>query len=224
VQLKLEEVATLFSVEERVVYRWVREENLPTHVVNQQYRFSRAELIEWATLHRMAIPPALLRLEDREFPESALAQALERGGVHAPIFGADKFALLKTIVQKIPHVRESEREQLFALLQARESRGSTAIGDGIAIPHPAHPIALASGAAVISLFYLAPPVDLGAEDGKPVHALFVLVTPNVRYHTILLAQLSSALRDTKFRDAVQGRAPAARILELARRSCGKTQT
>ena len=99
---------------------------------------------------------------------------------------------------------------------SREKLGTTAIGDGIAIPHPRAPIALAAERPLVALCFLEQPQEFGAADKKPVHALFVMVTPNVRSHTILLAQLGSVLRTPAFRDAVRRSAAADEILQAAR--------
>ena len=51
-QLGVRDVAGLFNVSEKTVYRWVKQRKLPVYRVNEQYRFSRAELLEWATRPR----------------------------------------------------------------------------------------------------------------------------------------------------------------------------
>src|SRR5262249_15066088 len=110
-----------------------------------------------------------------------------------------------------------DRELLLELLQARESHGSTAIGDGIAIPHPRSPIVAPIAAASIMLCYLKQPVSFGAADGKPVQVVFTLLAPNVRMHLQLLARLACTLRDEQFRSVVLGRGTAESILAAAAR-------
>ena len=56
-----------------------------------------------------------------------------------------------------------------------------------------------------------------ARDGKPVHTLFLLVTPTVSVHLQMLARLAAALHDAEFKSAVLRRAPAKEILAHARR-------
>jgi len=48
-QLTVRDVAKLLAVNEKTVYRWVQQSSLPGYRVNNQYRFNRAELLEWAT-------------------------------------------------------------------------------------------------------------------------------------------------------------------------------
>ncbi len=100
---------------------------------------------------------------------------------------------------------------------AREAAGSTAVGDGIAIPHVRAPIVQNGVQPVIALCTLSQPIDFGARDGKPVHVVFLLATPTVNAHLQLLARLAAALHDRDFKSAVLRRAPADEILAHARR-------
>jgi PTS system nitrogen regulatory IIA component len=54
-------------------------------------------------------------------------------------------------------------------------------------------------------------------DGKPVHALFSLISPTVRTHLHLLSRLAFALHDTGFKKIVAHRGTPEAILREARR-------
>jgi PTS system nitrogen regulatory IIA component len=59
-------------------------------------------------------------------------------------------------------------------------------------------------------------VEFGAIDGRPVHALFSVVSPNVPTHLRILAQIAFILRDTELRRLLRERANAAAIMERVR--------
>jgi PTS system nitrogen regulatory IIA component len=101
------------------------------------------------------------------------------------------------------------------VLLARETLGSTALGDGIAIPHLRNPIVLPVPRATVCLCFLENPIEFGATDGKPVHTLFILVSPTVRDHAHQLSRLASFLREPGFRGAIERRAPGDEILRQA---------
>jgi PTS system nitrogen regulatory IIA component len=103
------------------------------------------------------------------------------------------------------------------VLRARENLGSTAVGDGVAIPHPRHPLVLHVSRPSITLGFLETPVDFGALDGKPVDTLFVILSPTVRAHLHLLAVLAFGLHQPDFARAVRARAGRAEILREAAR-------
>ena len=91
------------------------------------------------------------------------------------------------------------------LFLAREASASTAIGDGIALPHVRNPIVLHVEQPMVTLCFLDHPVDFGALDGKPVHVLFSLICPTMRSHLQMLSRLSYALHDAKFKEVVCAR-------------------
>ena len=71
--------------------------------------------------------------------------------------------------------------------------------------------------ALVTLCFLEKPIDFGALDGKPVHALFSMISPTARTHLHLLSLLAFALRDPAFRDCIARRASADEILAAVRR-------
>lgn len=212
-QVRLHEVAHLFDVPESVVHTWIRDEGLPARVNNSQYRINCAELIEWATLARITIPEPLLEKVGSPAP---LGEALELGGVHYGISGGDRETVFSQVVSRLPLLEQVEREEIRALMLARECGQSTAIGDGIAIPHPSRPIVLSVRQPMVALCLFEKGLDWATPDKKPLRAMFLVVAPNSRTHLYLLGQLSTALRDSQFRSAIHSQVPAPDILELAR--------
>jgi len=215
-QLTVKDVARLLRISEKSVYRWMRERGLPAHRVGGQFRFNRAELIEWATAQRINVSPRILEEPEASGPLPTLADALEAGGVFYRITGSDKETVLARLVEYLRLPEGTDRQLLFHMLLAREKLASTAIGDGIAIPHPRHPIVLHVDRPLVTLCFLERPVDFGALDGKPVHALFTLVSPTVRGHLHLLSRLAFALKDESFKQLIQEQAGREQILAAAR--------
>ena len=70
---------------------------------------------------------------------------------------------------------------------------------------------------MITLCFLERSVDFGALDGKPVYVLFSLVCPTMRSHLQMLARLSYALHDAKFKEVVMARGSREEIVHEARR-------
>ena len=216
-QLTVREVANAFNVPERTVYRWIKDRGLPAYRIHEQYRFNRAELLEWSTSHNLHLPAQLFRSGDDDVPQFGLATALEEGGVFYGVGGADKESVLRAVVETMPLPTGMDKQFLFRVLLAREALGSTGLGDGIAIPHARNPIVLHVSRPEIALCFLAKPVDFAAIDGKPVHTLFSMISPTVRDHLHLLSQLAFALRDPAFQSALARRAPRDEILKRARK-------
>lgn len=208
----------MMKVPEKTVYRWIKEDNMPATLVGEQYRFGRTELMEWAMAHQINIPVGLLGADDSATAAlPGFSAALENGGIHVGIVAADRDSALRAVVNHMPLPEDVDRDFLFDVLLAREALGSTGMGNGIAIPHVRNPMVLQVSRAMISLCLLAEPIEFGAVDGKPVYALFSLISPTVRAHLHLLSRLAFTLQDPGFKAALEGRASADEILAAARR-------
>lgn len=93
---------------------------------------------------------------------------------------------------------------IFDLFIARERLGSTAIGEGIAVPH----IRFADiEQPSMMLLQLANPIDYDARDGKPVDLFFPLLVPDTDAaqdaHIHILKSLTTLLQDETVRTALR---------------------
>jgi len=94
--------------------------------------------------------------------------------------------------------KEVTPTQVAAVLSERENLGSTAIGDGIAIPHGK----LKGLTQILGVFGRSRQgVDFNSLDGQPSHLFFLLVAPedSASLHLKALARVSRLLRDPNFR-------------------------
>jgi PTS system nitrogen regulatory IIA component len=216
VKLLVKDAARLLNVSEKTIYRWIKQGSIPAYRLSEQYRFNRAELLEWATARRIPVSPDIFRETESEAASLPhLTEALQAGGIHYRIGGESKAAVLRQVVETLRIPPEVDRDFLFEVLLARETLGSTAIGDGIAIPHVRNPVILHLERPMITVCFLERPVDFGALDGRPVNVLFTLISPTVRAHLHLLSRLSFALRDPAFKDAVLRQASREELMAAA---------
>lgn len=212
-QLTIREAASYLRVDEATVRRWIQRRGLPVHRVNERLHLNAIELWEWATEQGIPVSRTLLEQAQRR-PEQVppLSRLLTAGGIHHDVGGRDRAGVLREIVQRLPLPAEVDREFLATTLEAREAMGSTGIGDGIAIPHVRNPILLHVPAPFVTLCLLRDAVEFGAMDGRPVHALFTVVSTNVPGHLRILGQLGFALHNEELRRLLVQRSPAPEIL------------
>jgi PTS system nitrogen regulatory IIA component len=219
VQLTVRDVCRFLQVSEAAVSRWIKQRGLPAQYVNGQYRFHRAELLEWATANRIKVAPDLFDpLDADDEPIPSLAEALTAGGIFYDLQDTNKDKALRALVGVLPLPDGVDRELLLHLLLAREASASTAIGGGIALPHVRNPIVLQVDRPMVTLGFLQQPVDFGALDGQPVRVLFSLVCPTTRSHLQMLARLSYALHEGPFREVVLRTGSRAEILAEAQQA------
>ena len=215
-QLGVRDAASLMNVPEETIYRWIKQDKLPAFRINEQYRINRAELLEWATAQRINIPTDIVGEPDKSKPPApGLAEALKAGGIHYRVAGADKEAVLKSAIGVMPLPEEVDKSFLLRVMVARESLGSTGIGDGIAIPHVRNPIVMHIPRPMVTLCFLEHAVEFGALDGKPVHTMFSMVSPTIPTHLSLLSKLAFALRHPDFAAVIARRGTREEIFKSA---------
>jgi len=198
--LKITDVVSALGYDEKTVLKWIKKQGLPAHLVNGRYQINQVDLLEWATNNGIKVPPDMFAVPLSEDKLPSLAGALSRGGIHFDVPGDDLASALRSVVDRLPPAPNMDPDFLFQTLLAREALGSTAIGNGIAIPHVRNPILSQSQDPAVSLCFLKKPIDFNALDNKPVHILFTLITPNVKIHLHMLARLSFILREQRFMD------------------------
>lgn len=217
-ELIVKDAAVIFGVSEKTIIGWIDRMHLPAYQVSGQYRFNQSELLEWATGCKVDVSTEIVKAADQEGgAPHRLDEALRRGGIRHHVGGADKASILRSVVDFMTLPSEVDRTFLYEVLLARESLGSTAIGESIAIPHVRHPIVLHMSHPVINLCFLDHPLDFGAADGLPVDTLFTLVCPTVRAHQHLLSKLAFALKDPRFKSVVTRKGSRQQILSEAAR-------
>lgn len=214
-QLSVKDTAKILNVSEKTIYRWIKQHVIPFYQINEQYRFNRSELLEWATSRRIQVSPEIFQeIEHSKTPLPSLTEALKTGGISYRVGGNDKPSVLHAIVDILSLPEEVDREFLYQVLMARETLGSTGIGDGIAIPHVRNPVVLHVSKPSMTLCFLDQPIDFGALDGQPVSTLFTLISPTIRAHLHILSRLGFVLQNQEFKTALNNQASREDLMEL----------
>ncbi|MFA5088314.1 MAG: PTS sugar transporter subunit IIA [Candidatus Omnitrophota bacterium] len=89
-----------------------------------------------------------------------------------------------------------DKDKLFSQLEKRERMLSTAIGEGVAIPHPRHPSTHLFKRSNVLIACSPNGIDYGAPDGKPARVFFMTCAPNEFVHIRLLAKIAKLLHSS----------------------------
>jgi PTS system nitrogen regulatory IIA component len=147
-----------------------------------------------------------MRIEDILAPELVIATlaATTKAGV------LDELA--SAVAVKHPDI---DRARLVEALDERERLNSTALGEGVAIPHGKLPALR----RVFGAFGRSPAgVDFQSLDGKPTQLFFLLVAPeeSAGAHLKALARISRLLKDDAFRARLREAPDAEALYRLIR--------
>jgi len=211
-ELKIKDIVDLLQVSEKTVYRWIKDKKIPCYRINHQYRFNRTEINEWILSNKIELSSSLIHLTNPERRDS-LPQLLEKGGIVTHVSGENVREVLRSAVQKIMTPQNISKEEILSALLSREELMPTAIGKGIAIPHPRNPIITDLKSASASICFLEKPIDFGSLDNQPVHTLFILLTASPKMHLEVLSKVSYLCQDDAFLDLLKAHANKEIILD-----------
>ena len=141
---------------------------------------------------------------------------IHRGGVFFDIEGSTPEEVYKVISEKIEKPEDITSETIYTALCAREQVLSTAVGNGIALPHARSAIIKSDDDQKICVVYLKNPIDMQATDEREVYVMFVLLTHNSQVHLKVLTELAGLFRNLRFRKALEAHAGEAELLSLIR--------
>ena len=105
---------------------------------------------------------------------------------------------LQILVQALSFSEKLDRNVLLDALLSREEMMSTAIGNGIAIPHVRLFDSMSLQEDIVAVAYLFEPVDWKAPDEKPVHTLFFVLAADETRHLQILAEIAQLASDEDF--------------------------
>jgi PTS system nitrogen regulatory IIA component len=209
-ELNSNEVAELLGVAEQDVRAWAHSGRLPALDVQDRLRFNRQTILEWALMHGHPLNLGVAAMAPPGLPPLTELFAPER--FHYNIPGRTFVEVLRAALDVLQLPLE-DKELIYDLLVSREKLMTTALGDGLAIPHLRVPVVVDVPRPALSIFFTREPIDMGALDGKPVHTLFLLLSLAPKQHLELLARLTFLFRQPELVELLRERAKPATILE-----------
>lgn len=142
-----------------------------------------------------------------------LAEFLTEGGVLPFMRAADKQEAVAELAAPLAVRFGLDSGVLVGILMAREALGTTAVGDGVAVPHGKVP-----GLAAPALAVGRSPngVDFEAPDGEPCKIFFLILAPEggAGVHLKLLSQIARRAKDSDFRAELLAAPDASRMLQV----------
>jgi PTS system nitrogen regulatory IIA component len=144
-----------------------------------------------------------------------LTSLISKGGVFT-VEGSSTTEIYEKVCNLIKFPESITSDAVFNALCAREKIMSTAVGNGIALPHASVPIIKEEDEQRVCVVYLKEPLDMNAPDEMKVHTMFVILTQNRQTHLQVLSRLVSLLRDTSFLKLLENQANGVDLIEKIR--------
>ena len=128
----------------------------------------------------------------------ALIDLIEESVVRVPLAAVGKDAAIRELVDTLVSVGKIlDAETAYRAVLDREAKGSTALEEGIAVPHGK---TLAARELTIAIGISAAGVEFGSMDGKPTRLFFLLLAPPDKAgpHIEALAEIARMSRSKAF--------------------------
>ena len=196
--LKIKDVAELLNVSETTIRRWLKDGTIPAYQLQHQYRFNRSEIEDWMMHRKLKMEEPFV--EKQIYPpqentptglqQFSLYRAMHKGGVLSGVVGKNKKEVIKKVAQTIALKLSLDADLITELLLDREEMMPTAMGSGIAIPHPREPVLKNAASDAVITVFSQKSLDYGALDGENVHTLFFLFSSSDKTHLHLLSKLA----------------------------------
>ena len=202
--LSVKDVAELLNVSEKTIYRMIKDETIPCFRVGGQWRFDRGEIASWIEDTREFHYDSGGRgaVSDDEY--ISVTDMLRRGGIYYNVAGETKEAAVMSCLDRIKTaIPQIDIKRLFDAIIERENLCSTAIGNGIAFPHPRPFREFTASLSSIALCRLERPIPFGALDNEDVDTLFFIFPKSERRFLRIQAKLSRLLKDEDVITAVK---------------------
>ncbi len=233
--LKIKDVSELLNVSETTIRRWLSDGKIPGYRLNHQYRFSRSEIENWMISCKLKpteegfspfgekqIYPPVDEQASHEHPavrggmqQFGLYRAIHQGEVFNHTAGTTKEELIRTTTKAISGKLGVDAEVLSELLLDREKLMPTALNNGIAVPHTRDFLSKGPFDVVVVVFP-EEPIEYGALDGNPVHALFFLFACTDKRHLHLLAKIAHLCSNEEALQFLRTQPDKKKVLEFIR--------
>jgi len=222
--MTLSEVAEYLELAPRTVLRMAQRGEIPAAKVASQWRFMRSLVRDWLVGQMQAFPPAEAKGDVRsEQSLLPLGEVLRPELMTFDIKPGPKESILRRLsVPLLETGFAKDTSRLLNSLLERERMMTTAVGHGIAIPHPRRAITGMFSEPAIALGICPEGTDFRAIDDQLVHVFFLICATRDEIHLRLMANVSWVARQegtiARLRQASSPQEVASIVAECSPRS------
>lgn len=227
--MNIDELTRFLGQDQRRTSRMAQRGEIPCRKVGGQFRFNRLEVTQWLQqqllLKRGNNGHINSNLAQMDAGMTAHREADPRGAIVTDLIREEMVTTSLAARTKNSVLRElvklgqrsgflyDDHALLEALIQ-REAMSSTAVGGGIAIPHPRNPLPYAVAEPILVVAITPQGIGYGGCDGGKTDLFFMTCSQDDQHHLHILARLCRMLDDKTFPGLLRGAASAGEMVDL----------
>lgn len=191
------QLAEYLQLSERSVYRMLERREVPALKVGGRWRFRRRAVDEWLDLGQSEALSELDPLHDElSMSTTRIFDLLTPANVIRDLPEGGRTEVLGAMVERLHLPEPIDPAYLLTRLLDRESICTTALADGVAVPHPTrNGIPLLKHHDVVALGRTREPVFFGALDGGKTDVFFLVLARDERWQMVLLTKVMRLVRE-----------------------------
>jgi PTS system nitrogen regulatory IIA component len=210
--LTMHDITELLGLDEKKIMKMIQAGEMPAYKIENEYHFNRAEVKSWCLEHNIRVTQKVLEI-DVTGTGVSLTALIGRGGRFSHVPGDSAIEVIKNAATYLSLPLGITREELTYNLLEREELMTTAIGRGVALPHPRQPLITDPRNQMVAICFLKTPIDFQALDHVPVHTLFVILSADAHRHLEILSRISYLCHDDQFLDLLEKRVEMQEIVD-----------
>jgi len=224
--MTLAEVSEYLQLAERTVLRMAQRGEIPGAKVASQWRFMRSLVRDWLVAQMQPFPSVeAAEIVGRRRSLLPLSKVLRPELMALGVDPGPKESILRQLLQPVSESGfAQDTGRLLKSLLERERMMTTAVGHGVAVPHPRKPIPGMFPEPAIALGVCPKGTDFQAIDDELVYVFFLICATAEEVHLQLMASVSWLARQDVLADLKRVSSPteAVRILNQCAGSDAET--
>ncbi len=214
--MNVKEVAASLHVSEREVLRMAERRILPAMRVKGAWQFRAGEVWNWIEANLHCLPTE--RAKGKPQPTGGdllVCESLKECAVTVDLVAKTKSSVIRALAGLAELADPTLDAAILAdALLEREAQGSTALQDGVAVPHPSRPMYAES--PVLAAARTCQGIVFGERRGGLTDLFFLVCCPTQGDHLLYLGRLCRFLLDPGLRESLRGASDAGEFLDAIR--------
>jgi nitrogen PTS system EIIA component len=212
VDLRIKDIAQLLLLSEKDIQKLIKAKDIPHQIIQERVIFNKEKIIEWALDRNLPLNLS----GSTHFQEYHIGSLLPLLTEESVFYHCDftEEAYIEQMTHLASFDPSVDRDVVIQLLKSREQLMTTAIGNGISLPHPRIPLVIGRDKPLIHFFFPERFLELNSLDGKPVHTVILIISQTIKQHLSLLAHISLLLSKKEMQQALEDRLPYPQLISV----------
>jgi PTS system nitrogen regulatory IIA component len=206
----LDELAAHLGRDRREIERLANRGRIPGHKRSGEWQFHAAEVTQWLEQEMREYTDTQLAAVERSMEATAqeagvpVSRLLSVETVQVPLEARTRRSVLESLVEVCGRTwKVWQPAQVLKAVQEREELMPTAFDNGVALPHPRHPLPDAVSESVVAFGRTLSGIPFGAPNNSLTDLFFLVVCRDARTHLHVLARLGRLIQKPEFLSALR---------------------